>query len=471
MLHYTLKSLLISGLLLSCVDNTIVESEIPDFNLYMEYDATNRPENALIVSSESQDFHFLISASNLDSEVALDAVHPIQERTQFSFEEEGDYGISVKVFLSDGTYYTSKELDWTYDTSLSMAPVVGFDEAATNDENLSLLVSSSNGDSAVELWIEGDLHPDENPEGSWIVIPHTNVIPVRISEGDGFKKFTVKTRNKALAESEELSLSVLRKEKGPDGCASFVANITKTRYMQFEVTGIDDRKLFYRVFGDIENDFEFHEFTGSEQVDLELTQGFGNKNLTIQIRDEAENYCLKDQYEILYDPDYADGIVELKGDPIWTDDLNVTLNASLDHLPSDVIEMYVFGDIENSEYTNLWIPYNDGDIPIVLDDSDGHKWVRVKFKKNDVELPMAWDGVYYNPFVSLRRSSGTLIVTTSNILGLESMTVRGCSETADSLTEILYQSVITCTETGSTVDVDYFLSDGTTITRSASVPD
>ena len=105
------------------------------------------------------------------------------------------------------------------------------------------------------------------------------------------------------------------------------------------------------------------------------------KNVTIQIKDGAENYCLKNDYEILYDPEYEPGQVQIKGDPIWTDDTEVTINVAQDHLPSDEMEMYIFGGVDDADNTLQWIPYTEEDVTVPLAPVDGHRWVRVKFRK------------------------------------------------------------------------------------------
>ncbi len=452
---------------MSCVDNGILENNIPSFSFYMEYDATNKPENKLLLQSVSSNFYYSVTATGIESDISLDTVLPIKEETEFQFKEEGEYSIAVQIYLPDGTFYLEKNLTWIYDSGLTMTPIVGFNESATNDENVSLLVAGSKSPNTVEIWVEGDLHSEEAPEGSWREIPSTNVIPLRVSQGDGFKNFKVKTRNKAKVESEVINLSLLRKGKSPEECYSFIPSITKSRFLKFEISANDSRQLYYRVFGDINNDFQFHEFSGSEQVDLELTEGFGEKKVTIQIRDEAENYCLKDVYEILYDSNYIPGKVTIKDDPIWTDDPQVVINIQQDHLPSDELEMYVFGDIESSEYTDQWLPYSEADIPLVLSPRDGHRWIRAKFRKNGVELPMAWDGVYLKPFIHLRDVAGELQVSTSNIIAMDDMSITGCLESYD---HIPYSAIITCSPTGTTVEVEYFLQNGTSIVRSALVP-
>ena len=138
----------------------------PLFDFYMEFDATNRPENTLLLrSGSSGEFLYSLSAVNVDAEVALDTVIPVQEQTQLKFEEEGEYTINVKVYLADGTFYHEKTLTWKYDQSIEMAPTVGFSEEASNDEHVNLLIAGNVSQNVDEIWIEGDLDPEFMPEG------------------------------------------------------------------------------------------------------------------------------------------------------------------------------------------------------------------------------------------------------------------------------------------------------------------
>ena len=82
-------------------------------------------------------------------------------------------------------------------------------------------------------------------------------MPLKLSDGDGLKSFKVKTRTKAEIESEVVNLTLLRKDRMPQECASFIPQITRSRFIQFELTANDSEQLFYRVYGDTNNDFSF----------------------------------------------------------------------------------------------------------------------------------------------------------------------------------------------------------------------
>ena len=73
---------------------------------------------------------------------------------------------------------------------------------------------------------------------------------------------------------------------------------------------------------------------------------------------------------------------------------------------------------------------------------------------------MAWDGVYMKPNVWARRISGTVYVTVSNIIELESLTITGCAESYENVD---YGTNFVCTPTGGTIDAEYYFTDGTSL--------
>ncbi|SMF52656.1 hypothetical protein [Pseudobacteriovorax antillogorgiicola] len=453
------------GFLLSCANSEIKESSVPYFDVFLEYEATNKQSNSLIIRASSSNFLYKLDTGDYETDGTVGGVIPVQEKTTFFYASEGEYAVDVWIYYEDGTLFAKETLSWVYDQSIPSLPTIGLSEKATSDENVLLLVSGHTGTYMEEIWIEGDLDGSDSPTGSWREIPSTGIIPIKLSPGESLKSLKVKTRNKADIESEVITLSIPLKSSPPESCRVHVASSTNSRFMRFEVEGIDSSVLQYRVYGDTNNDFQFHEFTGRAQVDLELSRGVGTKNITIQIKDVAENFCLREEKTIIYNLDYEPAAIEIDGDPIWTESQLVTVNTRLDYLPSDTVEMYLFGGIEGPN-VSTWIPYQES-VALTLSPSEGHRWVRAKFRVNNVEIPQVWDGVYLNPFIVLQGSSSPYTLLTSNIIELESMTITGCIET---YTDIAYQEGLACTPSGTKVSVDYTLTSGELITREVDVP-
>ena len=87
--------------------------------------------------SNQSGFLYKVEKSNVETEFSLNDVQPLRERTELYYSDEGEYTITVKVYLEDKSIYTQKDLTWTYDTSLPSMPIVGFSEKASNDEKVS----------------------------------------------------------------------------------------------------------------------------------------------------------------------------------------------------------------------------------------------------------------------------------------------------------------------------------------------
>ena len=316
---------------------------------------------------------------------------------------------------------------------------------------------------ANEIWIEGDLGPSDQPQGAWREIPSTGILPITLSGGEGLKRFLVKTRTRSGTESEVITLSILRKETLPDLCVAQLPESTNSRQLRLYLEGNPDETLFYRVYGDVDSDYQYHEFKGIEESEILLSVGEGEKMVTVQIKDLADNFCLKEVKTVLYDRSYDPAGVAIDGDPIWTNDLNHTVSINYDALPSDVLEIYVHGGVEGPG-TYQWIPHQEN-INVRLSPSEGHRWVRVSFRLNGQEVGQAWDGVYLNPFIVLQGAASPYTISMSNIIELDSVTISGCAE---SYNNISYMSGLSCTPLGGPVNADYLLTDGSTVSVSTT---
>ena len=115
---------------LSCADSKIKENSIPYFDFYLEYELTNQRSNALIIKSDSNTFMYSVEADNVEIDSPLGLTQPLRERTELSYDEEGEYTITVKIYLEDGTLYASEDLKWVFDSDVNPIPVVSFSEKA-----------------------------------------------------------------------------------------------------------------------------------------------------------------------------------------------------------------------------------------------------------------------------------------------------------------------------------------------------
>lgn len=456
--------------LAGCVDSEIAQTQLPQVDYFIEKEATGSKENRLLFYASDPSLMVEISGpDNLSADVPFNELVPMMQEVNFSYDMETDYDVRLRIYLPDGTLYQEDLLSWTHSTSLPPQPVVGFREVATNDENVIVLVSSSRGKSTTDLWIEGDLADDEFPNGSWREIPPTGMIPLRVNDGDGVKRFTVKTRNLYQNESEPIEISVIRKSAEPAFCTLYTeATKTNTPYIRVGFEAEDTYDLQYRVYGHTYNDSKFHEFNGFEVVDVELIPIEGEREVTFQIRDIAENYCLKEKITFVYDPVYNPASIELDSlTPYFSNTETVNIKLRYDALPEDNIEMYLYGNIEGNN-VETWIPFSET-AAVKLKAYEGYRFIRVKFRENDIVTAAELVGLYLRPNIYINGTGASRTIRASDVPGLETINILGCQENLNNLViDDINGGLFSCTKDPgfTSATIEYFFDDGTSTTVS-----
>jgi hypothetical protein len=454
-----------SLILANCVDNTIEETTVPSIQYFLDSEATGEKHNRLNLFAEDASFYVELSSPDpgLQASIPFNERVAMPDEIEFQAEEEDTYTVDLEIYLQDGTLYQEDELSWTYSTSLPPEPVVGFKSPATNDEHVLLMVAGNRGVETTELWIEGDLAAQETPDGKWRTIPDTGIIPLTIDNSDGLKTFKVKTRNIFGNISTEKTIGVIKKTGAPENCRVDIPSYsTADHKIKARLHADDENTVYYRVYGDSMNDRTFHAFYGQTDLTIELTPGEGQKTVTVQIKDMAENYCMKEKLEFTVTPEYNPGRVKIAGDPLWTDDPYIQVTPEYDALPDTEVEVFVHGGVQGPN-TEVWLPMQKN-IEVELTPYDGHRWVRVKYRVNGLERETAWTGIYLRPFIMIKGSSEPYDIVVSDIVGASSLSIRGCAETYD---QISYQSSYSCSPVANEIFVDFHLKDGSTLTRSA----
>ena len=149
----------------------------------------------------------------------------------------------------------------------------------------------------------------------------------------------------------------------------------------------------------------------------------------------------------------------------WTDNPNITLKLQYDLFAGDNVEMYIEGGIGQSDLTFQWIPFQEK-VDVVLNPSSGARHIMVRYRKNGVDTSEVTVPIFLNPYVLVNGSSAIVDVYPADIIGLTSLTIKGCAE-SDAYVKIPYTEKLTCTKADAKVEAIYYLSDGTSITRSA----
>lgn len=460
----------LAWLLSACGNNKIDVSAIPQFRYYVESKYTAQLENTLVIEGQGIELlTYKLSGRGFIADIPLDTEVPVKPRTSLQYTEVGDYVVNIQFFKSDGTPLLQDSLKWSFSLESPDNPIVGFTSNATQDARVVLLVSESRDPLTNEIWIEGDLSIEENPKGAWRTIPESSKVPIHLTEDDGIKTLRVKLRNDFKNETELKTIQIRKKTTAPANCRVEVRGAgSQNRYFEVMVFAENDGPVFYRVYGDVSDPTEFSEFVGSgTRVPIKMTSGAGTKNLTVQIRDEAENYCLRQDITVESDPAYVGEGLRIKDDKVWSDSNVITVLPWKDGFADDQVEMYIHGDIIDDDNTFQWIPYKP-ELVVNLQPTDGTRWVRVQYRVNGNLTSFRATSVYLKPFVLIQNGTDTPYkILPSDIIQLNYLTLTGCSETYN---QVPYAASYKCTPNASAATIVYTLKDGSTITKSANFP-
>jgi hypothetical protein len=460
----------LAWLFAACGNNKIDVSAIPQFRYYIESKYTGNVENTLVIEGhEVEQLSFKLSGRGFTADVPLDAEVPVKPRTRLQYTEVGDYVVNIQFFKSDGTPLLQDSLKWSFSLESPDNPIVGFASSATNDSRVVLLVSESRDPLTNEIWIEGDLSIEENPKGSWRSIPEFSKVPIHLTEDDGLKTLRVKLRNDFKNETEMKTIQIRKKSTAPANCRVEVRGAgSQNRYFEVMLFAENDGPVYYRIFGDVSDPQVFNEFNAAgTRIPIKLTSGTGVKNLTVQIRDEAENFCLREEIKVTSDPAYVGEGLRIKDDKVWTDSSVVTVLPWTDGFADDQVEMYIHGDIVDDDNTFQWIPFKT-ELDVTLQPADGTRWVRVQYRINDNLTSFRATAVHLKPQLWIQNGTDTPYkIVASDIIQLNYLTLTGCVETYN---QVAFAASYKCTPNASAATIVYTLKDGSTITKSANFP-
>lgn len=457
-------------LLAACGNNKIDVSAIPQFRYYVESKYTSQLENTLVIEGTGvEQLTFKLSGRGFSADVPLETEVPVKPRTKLQYAEVGDYVVNIQFFKSDGTPLLQDSLKWSFSLESPDNPIVGFASNATNDSRVVLLVSESRDPLTNEIWIEGDLSIEENPKGAWRTIPEFSKVPIRLTEEDGMKTLRVKLRNDFKNETEMKTIQIRKKTTAPTNCNVVVRGAgSQNRYFEVALSAENDGPVFYRIFGDVSDPQVFNEFVGTgTRVPIRLTSGTGVKNLTVQIRDEAENFCLRKDIKVTSDPTYVGEGLRIKDDKVWTDSNVVTVLPWTDGFADDVVEMYIHGDIADDDNTFQWIPFKT-ELDVTLQPTDGTRWVRVQYRINGNLTSFRATSVHLKPQLWILNGTDTPYkIVASDIIQLNHLTLTGCVEAYN---QVAFAASYKCTPNAAAATIVYTLKDGSTITKSMNFP-
>ena len=177
--------ILLQFLCMNCGDSeTGITSTLLNYSL--ESSATNGPVNKLIFNYPSgSDYQIQITSDSVFGSFENGEVFSMPSELELYTDGYGEYKIGLTVTQSDGTIFVDDKLTWEYFDIDPDDPIVSFNKKATNNDDVQLLISTSRGPKTNEIWVEGDLLESDQPSGYWRVIPESDQVALKLTEGDG----------------------------------------------------------------------------------------------------------------------------------------------------------------------------------------------------------------------------------------------------------------------------------------------
>jgi hypothetical protein len=444
-------------------------SEEPDLsiNVYLKDEWINEKTNTLIVKAPKGS-KMLLTSDTVEAP-DLGVVVDVKEQTPLTAKAEGRSQVTVKIYRADGFVTFNRTMGWSFSTVPVVGAVIGTASDFVSDFFADILIGGNRDENTQEIWLEGDLAADFEPQGIWRQIPVTSRLTIKLSPGDGEKKIKAKLRNLYKTESDQTSLSVLQSSLVPENCNVAVPSLMiGSAEIRAHISGDTPHQLQMRAMGDVikfHNDFINVPNNKSEMI-FKTTPDNGEKSITFQIRDNYGNYCYKNVLKFNLNVGYEKYTFKIKGDPLVTASPSITVLPNADIFDHEKLEVYLYGDLAAGETVRTWMPYTkDMEIPVSLVSGDSSKWVKVQFRDPTGAFFVAPAiNVYLNPFIHYR--FGQVIL--SNIIGVVRAEVTGCSSQSISVEDFI-EAVPCAADSDAVLTVTYYALDGKEVAHASTV--
>jgi hypothetical protein len=288
-------------------------------------------------------------------------------------------------------------------------------------------------------------------------------LPITLSPGDGVKQVVVKTRNAFGIESEAVTVKTLLKTEKPQSCDALVAStLIPNDQLRLKLIGQDSQPLFFGVHGDTADPISFVPFTSGQIHAIPLSEGAGEKKITVLIRDSADNFCLRKNLVLSVDPNATEATLKVAGNPAFTLEPEVDFELSVNDFPDAPLEMSLSGALANRQ--TLWQPFQPK-FKTALSAGEGEKVVTVSVRtlgETKVKFS-AQTAIFYRPYVYLKQGLQGKNLVLSDFFRIVSLDITGCAEGGLGLKPVLS---LPCTPVGPPITVTYRFDDETSLLAS-----
>lgn len=394
------------------------------------------------------------------STIPFGQITPAPDSIEVHYQKKTNYQVMVSIFADDGALLAAGPLAWTHDFVVPPKPIVAFAKEAISDPNTLLLFASNHGPLTREVWVSGDLGGPYPREGSFLEFPADGRLPIALSPGDGVKQVSVKTRNAFGIESETVTVKTLLKTEKPLNCDALVAStLIPTERLRLKLLGQDSQPLFFGVQGDTADPISFVPFSPGQIHEIKLSDGAGEKKITVLVRDPADNFCLRKNMVLSVDPNAKEASLRVAGNPAFTLESEVDLELNINDFPDAPLEMSLSGALANRQ--TQWQPFQPK-FKTILSPGEGEKVVTVNVRslgENKVKFS-AQTAIFYRPYVYLKQGLQGKTLVLSDFFRIVSLDITGCAEGGPGLKPVLN---LTCTPQGQPISVTYRFDDETTM--------
>jgi hypothetical protein len=380
------------------------------------------------------------------------------EQITLNFRKKTKYNALISIFADDGALLAKDKIQWIHDDIIPPKPIVSFSENATNDPNVLLLFASNRGPLTNQVWISGDLGGKFPPEGAFYDLPLDGRLPIVVSEGQGWKELHIHLRNEFGKESEPVSIKIFHKTSKPDACDALIAaSVVSQNVARIKLIGNDSESVFFGVQGDTADYTSFKQFVSGEIHDVALSAGHGEKKITVLMRDEAENYCLRKNFQLTVAKNTAESWLTIKNDLAFTDQRKIELNLKVNDFADSPLEMRLFGHVIETE--KHWQPF-DPNITATLTEGGGEKVIEAFVR------PIGAQKIRYrsstrilmSPRVYRRNTAQGIFLIFNEFSRISGIAIKGC---LDQSSRLKPQSNLLCIPTGEDISITYFFDNNT----------
>jgi hypothetical protein len=214
---------------------------------------------------------------------------------------EGEYQVTWN--LSDGVGHdvSDNSLRISIDNTPPKDPSISINNKAdlTKSRIVTLNLQATG---ALWVFIDGDVLRDKGSTFEWI--PFNTTVSVRLTDGEGIKRVQAKFKDNADNTTEIIAAQITLDTVGPDAVSVKIDdNAEYTSSTEVELTVLAEEAAMMYIDGDVSDNANVRKWITyqKEPIDLKLTEGDGEKSVSVEFQDTIGNHSKKISDSIIFD--------------------------------------------------------------------------------------------------------------------------------------------------------------------------